>query len=149
MKYLLSFILFFTVLPVLAIDIDYAYEGSTLTYSLDEATKTCSVNHYTNYYSRVVIPLEIQYAGNSYKVTAIGEAAFAFCSGLTSVTIPNSVTSIGRSAFQGCNSLTSITIPNSITSIGNAAFQGCNSLTSITIPNSVTSIGNAAFQGCI
>ena len=81
-------------------------------------------------------------------VTSIGELAFSYCDGLTSVTIPNSVTSIGRSAFSGCSSLTSMTIPNSVTSIGFAAFYDCRSLTSVTIPNSVTSIGSSAFYGC-
>ena len=69
------------------------------------------------------------------------------CSGLTSVTIPNSVTSIGDDAFSGCSGLTSVTIPNSVTSIGNYAFYGCSGLTSVTIPNSVTSIGGSAFDG--
>ncbi len=59
-----------------------------------------------------------------------------------------SVTSIGNSAFFYCNGLTSITIPNSVTSIGNYAFKTCESLTSITIPNSVTSIGMSAFDYC-
>src|SRR5262249_10613021 len=36
---------------------------------------------------------------------SIGAYAFAFCSGLTSVTIPNSVTSIGAYAFQYCYGL--------------------------------------------
>ena len=81
-------------------------------------------------------------------MTSIGERAFWDCSGLTSITIPNSVTSIGEFAFSGCSSLTSITIPNSMTSIGQNAFYNCSGLTSITIPNSVTSIGSSAFSGC-
>ena len=50
--------------------------------------------------------------------------AFFNCSGLTSITIPNSVTSIGVQTFSGCSSLTSITIPNSVTSIEGSAFEG-------------------------
>ena len=81
-------------------------------------------------------------------VTSIGDYAFTYCSGLTSITIPNSVTSIGAAAFSGCSKLTSVTIPNSVTSIGGSAFSGCSGLTSITIPNSVTSIGGNAFYNC-
>ena len=84
--------------------------------------------------------------GNS--VTSIGDWAFSNCSGLTSITIPNSVTSIGGSAFSGCTGLTSVTIGNSVTSIGDFAFDGCSGLTSITVPDSVTSIGNSAFKNC-
>ena len=74
--------------------------------------------------------------------------AFAWCSSLTSVTIPNSVTSIGNSAFVYCSGLTSVTLPNSVISIGEGAFYGCSSLTSVTLPNSVTSIGYRAFYNC-
>ncbi len=84
--------------------------------------------------------------GNS--VTSIGKYAFRACSGLASITIPNSVTSIGDGAFDGCSSLTSITIPNSVTNINNRAFYGCSGLTSVTIPNSVSNIGYNAFYGC-
>ena len=73
---------------------------------------------------------------------------FIECTGLTSVTIGNSVTSIGDGAFFGCTGLTSVTIPNSVTSIGERAFGYCHGLTSITIPNSVTSIGTGAFYEC-
>ena len=81
-------------------------------------------------------------------VTSIGEWAFSDCSGLTSVTIPNSVTSIGEWAFYNCSALTSVTFPNSVTSIGECAFYDCSGLTSVTIPNSVTSIGEWAFYNC-
>lgn len=84
--------------------------------------------------------------GNS--VTEIGERAFRYCRGLTSVTIGNSVTKIGESAFEGCSRLTSVTIPNSVTEIGKSAFESCYGLTSVTIPNSVTEIGGNAFYGC-
>ena len=78
----------------------------------------------------------------------IVDEAFWGCSGLTSITIPNSVTSIGSNAFYDCSGLTSITIPNSVTRIGEYALIYCSGLTSITIPNSVTSIGSCAFYGC-
>lgn len=74
------------------------------------------------------------------------ENAFSGCSGLTSVTIPNSVKTIG--GFYGCSGLTSIIIPNSVTSIASGAFRDCTGLTTITIPNSVVSIGEKAFEGC-
>ena len=60
--------------------------------------------------------------------------AFYNCTGLTSITIGNSVTSIGSSAFNGCSGLTSIVIPDSVTNIGEKAFKNCSSLTSITLP---------------
>ena len=81
-------------------------------------------------------------------VQQIGNCALYCCSGLTSVTIHNSVTSIGERAFYDCDGLTSVTIPNSVTNIGRAAFYGCDGLTSVTIPNSVTSIGDQAFDYC-
>ena len=68
-------------------------------------------------------------------------------SGLTSITIPNTVTSIGASAFRSCKSLLSVTLPNAITAISSQTFQS-SKITSITIPASVTSIANAAFYEC-
>ena len=81
-------------------------------------------------------------------VTSIGDEAFCGCTGLTSIIIPDSVTSIGNNAFNGCSGLTSVTIPDGVTSVDSCAFYECSGLTSIVIPNSVTSIGRSAFWGC-
>ena len=42
-------------------------------------------------------------------VTSIGDGAFLFCEGVTSITIPESVTSIEENAFSCCTALDSIT----------------------------------------
>ncbi len=86
--------------------------------------KGTSCYEYSNEYTGgVVIPQSVTYNGSTYSVTSIGEEAFQFCTGLTSIEIPNSITSIGRYAFYECSSLTSIEIPNSVTSIGYHAFH--------------------------
>ena len=119
-----------------------------LYYNLDETSKTAEVSRQSNVSGDLVIPSAVEYNDVSYQVTSIGYQAFYYCSGLTSITIPESVTNIGNGAFSGCSRLTSITIPESVTSIGDFAFYECSRLTSITIPESVTSIGNSAFYGC-
>ena len=66
-------------------------------------------------------------------VTSIGNAAFYYCFGLTSISLPEGLTSIESSAFRSCTALTEITIPASVTSIGSYAFEECTSLTSVTV----------------
>lgn len=66
--------------------------------------------------------------------TVIGNSAFSGCTGLTSISVPNTVTTIDYYAFYGCTGLTNIVIPNSVTSIKMSAFYGCTSLVSLTVP---------------
>ncbi len=65
----------------------------------------------------LTIPSSVTYNSVSYNVTSIGNNAFSFCIGLTSLTIPNTVTSIGEFVVYGCEGLTSITIPSSVTTL--------------------------------
>ena len=78
-------------------------------------------------------------------VTVIGRDAFAGCTDLTGVVIPDTVTEIGTWAFAQTG-LTSIDLPTGLTTIGDYAFYGCDGLTSVVIPSGVTSIGDNAFQ---
>lgn len=133
-------------LPLMAnaetVEIDGIY------YNLINKAKQAEVTSGSNKYTGdVVIPSSVVYDEVTYTVTSIGEYAFFDCTGLTSITLPNSVKSIGESAFRSCG-LRSVTIPNSVTSIGRYAFGGCIDLTSVSIPNSVTSIGDRAFENC-
>ena len=149
MKKLLLIVLA-TLLP-LAVSAYSAYIGG-IYYDFYNYSSEAWVTHdddYNSYYSGVVnIPNKVTYNGKTYKVTCIGKEAFYGCSGLTSITIPNSVTLIEEGAFDGCSGLTSITIPNSVTSIERYAFYNCSGLTSITIPNSMDWISCAVFYGC-
>ncbi len=81
-------------------------------------------------------------------VISIGDEAFRDCTGLTSVTIPNSVTTIGDSAFRDCYDLTGVAIGNGVTTIGDSAFRYCYGLTGVAIGKSVTTIGDSAFSRC-
>lgn len=55
---------------------------------------------------------------------------------------------IGEWAFAGCSLLSSIDIPNSVISIGNIAFAGCLSLKYISIPESVICLNGNPFGDC-
>ena len=119
-------------LPMLAEHI----EIDGINYDLNAETKQATVirRFWPNEYSGEIVILEsVEHEGATYRVTSIGDEAFSGCSGLTSVTIPNSVTSIEDEAFSGCSGLTSVTIPNSVTKIERAAFEYCSGLTSVHI----------------
>ena len=133
-------------LPATAAAYDFEVDG--IYYNINGNNATVTSNTYKTYSGDIVIPETVTYNGTTYLVTFINHAAFYECTGLTSVTIPNSVTSIGANVFFHCTGLTNVTIPNSVTSIGSYAFSGCSGLTCVSIPNSVTSIGKSAFAGC-
>ena len=85
---------------------------------------------FNGYEGDIIIPKTVVFNGITYRVTSIGESAFAGSYSLKSVTIPDSVTSIGSKAFEDCKSLKSIAIPECVSSIGDYSFLRCESLTS-------------------
>ena len=82
--------------------IEFTVDG--VLYSVNYDYKTVTVAGYPSGNKptgNLTIPESVTYGGISFPVTSIGYEAFEYCSGLTSVTIGNSVTSIGGSAFYG------------------------------------------------
>ena len=67
---------------------------------------------------------------------------------VTNLVIPNSVTSIGDAAFANCINLKSITIHDGVKTIGESAFSGCSKVETIYIGNSIESIKDYAFANC-
>ncbi len=119
-----------------------------LVFSLMENNEICvsDYEYNKNSYSDLNVIIPSTYSGKP--VTSIGSGAFANCTRLKSIVIPDNITSIGERAFYYCRSLTCIEIPDSVTSIGDSAFYNCDSLKSVVIGNNVTSIGERAFDYC-
>lgn len=61
----------------------------------------------------------------------IAEAAFGFCTGLETVSIPDGVETIGDSVYYGCTALVDITIPGSVSTIGSYPFVDCTAFETI------------------
>ena len=93
-----------------------------INYRLDEENLTAEVIHMDGYKGDIIIPEAVVHESVSYRVTSIGEGAFADLASLASIVIPESVTSIGYAAFCNCSALTVITIPNGVTSIASGTF---------------------------
>jgi hypothetical protein len=134
-----------TITAYSGIDGTYINGTEIITYSANELPKYAFCNNNTSSgkprLKTIILP-------NS--ITSIGSAAFAYCTGITSLSIPNSITLIGSSAFSNCTGITgNLSISNYVTSIGAGAFRGCTGITgNLVIPSSVTLVGMEAFSSC-
>jgi len=113
------------------------------TYEINSDNVSVTITDYpTNATGAIEIPATID--GRS--VTSIGEAAFQFCTSLTSIIIGNSVTSIGNDAFRNCTNLVSIRLESMAAPIvGSYAFLGVSAAAIIYYPYGAT--GYAALYG--
>ena len=84
-------------------------------------------------------------------VTTLGYSnsgdVFKDCTALATVEIKGSITALESGTFNGCSELKTLTLPDSIVTIGSNCFNGCSKLTSFTFPTSLTTIGASAFSG--
>jgi hypothetical protein len=92
-----------------------------------------TIDQYSGPGGVVAIPAVI----NGLLVTSVGEEAFEFCFGLTSVTIPASVTSIGEDAFAGCTSLTGVYFDGDAPTADPSVFLNDNYATAYYLPGPI------------
>ena len=81
-------------------------------------------------------------------VTDIGGAAFAYCTRLKYITIPNTVTMVRDIAFFACMDLRCIVLPSSVTRVGNMQHGFNYNLKVLSLPPTITTIGSSAFKTC-
>lgn len=99
-----------------------------LKYEINADGKTCTVvgiGGCTD--TKIVIPAKY----NGYEVTAIGDRAFADCTGVTSIVLPDSIKSIGAQGFYGCTGLTEFTIPKNVQTFGTQIFDKASNLKTV------------------
>ena len=104
---------------------DVKFEYNELHYRIINHNSVLLVQHdsHKSLSGELVIPSTVRYNDATYYVVGIGYEAFYKCTGLTSVTIPNSVKVIKDEAFRSCYSLSSITLPDGITNLSSNAFD--------------------------
>ncbi len=136
----------------------YYYSGYSITGFTEKGKNEISGNF--------IIPTEI----DGVAITRIGFDAFAGCTSITELTIPQNITFIGNGAFANCKSLKKVTYNSSyntaydylygctgintfefgkgVTAIPNNACYGLSSLKKVIFNDTVTAIGSSAFKDC-
>lgn len=80
-------------------------------------------------------------------IASIGEYAFASCTKLTTIKLPNALNHIAAFAFQN-SGLNSITFPETLVSIGENAFANTD-FEEVSLPDSVELMDQGAFSDCV
>lgn len=127
-----------------AIAADFVVDG--ISYDKDSSTKV-AVTKGDSYSGDITIPEAITVDDVTYTVVRIKDNAFNGFTGVTSITLPNTINKIGTYAFKQ-TSITTISIPQSVTQIGWNAFEQCTSLETVSLPEGLTSLPDQAFDGC-
>lgn len=107
-------------------------DASGLAYVTSEDGKTATV---VGLRDAAATSVDVPSAIAGYRVTTIGAEAFAGCTTLAHVSLPDSVASIGDRAFSGCTKLSDVRLPERGCLLGRTIFQGCTSLTSLYMPD--------------
>lgn len=119
--------------------------GCYIGYDYDSQKTEVSINTTSsNSEEQVVVPGEVSYAGEKYKVTKLG-SVFSGNKIVEKVTIPKTVTSLSNT-FQDCSALSEVVNTNQLKSVY-YAFNNCSSLKTIDL-SSCEILGSGSFGGC-
>ena len=77
----------------------------------------------------------------------ICQSAFLNCTGITSVSMPQSVESVVYTAFSGCSGLKTAVFPDNVKNFYGEVFYNCSSLESVTLPKNLEMF-DPYFYGC-
>ena len=89
------------------------------------------------------------YKGTSgYELLSVDTDAFANCTSIKTLDMPENLISIGQKAFSGCTSLTDINCGINLLGIDQDSFNGCTALININFNDKLIAIGGGSFQGC-
>ena len=119
--------------------------GGYVGYDYDSQKTEASINTTSsNSEEEVVVPDEISYEGEKYKVTKLG-SVFSGNKIIEKVTIPKTVTSLS-STFQDCSALIEVVNTSQLKTVF-YAFYNCSSLKSVDL-SSCETLGGSSFGGC-
>lgn len=146
----------------------YAFSESAIE-SITIKSKVTSIDVYAFYKCNLLKTVVFE---NGTDDMTIGAYAFSECSGIASITLPNTLVEVGRYAFYK-SGIKSITFPGSVTSVEEYAFSECpgletvvfengtenkqieqyafyksSKIKTVTLPNTLTDIGTNAFKQC-
>ncbi len=120
--------------------------------------KTVAVTYITNspdasgfvstYSGDVIVPDEVNWNGQMFKVTQIGDRAMFNNQSLYTLKLPEGISSIGNQAFSHCYSMYSVNVPATVSRIADYAFEYCEDLQAIILPASLIDMGDGVFQQC-
>ena len=119
----------------------YNSDGEELVYGDYEYSivdNNAVIDKYTGSDSTVIVPDNI----DGYDVTEIGDSAFAGCTNVKEIKLPETLETIGYYAFGSCTGLESIKIPSKVKTIGQYAFGYCSNLKEINLPEGIKDIGS-------